>query len=62
MQQNILITARDGFKLSSTIRRPLTKIKGVIQINCGTGIPQQVYSNLAFYLTEHGYVTITYDY
>ncbi len=62
MQQNILINARDGFKLSATIRRPLSKIKGVIQINCGTGIPQQVYSNLAIYLTEYGYVTITYDY
>lgn len=62
MQQNILIEARDGFKLSATIRRPLTEIKGVIQMNCGTGIPQKVYSNLAIYLTQYGYVTVTYDY
>jgi predicted alpha/beta hydrolase len=51
MQQNIVIQARDGYKLSATIRRPLTEIKGVIQINCGTGIPQNLYSNLAIYLT-----------
>lgn len=62
MQQDILIEARDGFKLSATIRRPLTEIKGIIQFNCGTGIPQKVYSNLASYLTEFGYVTVTYDY
>jgi predicted alpha/beta hydrolase len=62
MQQNILIKARDGFKLSATIRRPLSEIKGVIQMNCGTGIPQKVYSNLAIYLTKYGYVTVTYDY
>lgn len=62
MQQNVLIEARDGFKLSATIRRPLTEIKGVIQMNCGTGIPQKVYSNLAIYLTQYGYVTVTYDY
>jgi len=62
MQQNILIETRDGFKLSATIRRPLTEIKGVIQMNCGTGIPQEVYSNLAIYLTQYGYVTVTFDY
>lgn len=62
MQQDILIEARDGFKLSATIRRPLTEIRGIIQFNCGTGIPQIVYSNLASYLTEFGYVTVTYDY
>jgi predicted alpha/beta hydrolase len=31
-------------------------------MNCGTGIPQKVYSNLAIYLTQYGYVTVTYDY
>lgn len=60
--QNILIEARDGFKLSSIIRKPNSKIKGVIQINCGTGITQNLYANLANYLTESGYVTITFDY
>lgn len=62
MQQKILIKTRDGFNLSATIRKPLAEIKGVIQMNCGTGIPQQVYSNLATYLTQYGYVTVTYDY
>ena len=62
MAQKIFIEARDGFKLSGTIRRPNSKIKGVIQINCGTGIPQNLYFNLANYLTESGYVTVTFDY
>lgn len=62
MQQDILIEARDGFKISATIKRPMADIKGVIQFNCGTGIPQKVYSNLATYLTECGYVSVTYDY
>ncbi|WP_297513847.1 alpha/beta fold hydrolase [Flavobacterium sp.] len=62
MQQNIIIETRDGLKLSATIRRPLTEIKGVVQMNSGTGIPQKVYSNLAIYLTQSGYVTVTYDY
>jgi predicted alpha/beta hydrolase len=62
MEQNILIKARDGYALSATIRRPSTEIKGVIQINCGTGIPQNLYGNLAIFLAESGYVTVTYDY
>ena len=62
MHQDILIEARDGFKLSATVRRPLGKIKAVIQLNSGTGIPQKLYANLASFLTNHGYVTITYDY
>ena len=61
-QENIKIKAKDGYFLSATIRKPLTKLKGVIQFNCGTGIPQKVYSNIAIFLTEQGYVTVTYDY
>jgi predicted alpha/beta hydrolase len=62
MTENITIKARDGFNLSATIRRPLNDLKGVIQINSGTGIPQKVYSNLSAYLTDYGYATVTYDY
>jgi predicted alpha/beta hydrolase len=62
MHQDILIEARDGFKLSATVRRPSGKIKGVIQLNSGAGIPQKVYANLASFLSNNGYVTVTYDY
>lgn len=62
MNQNIQIKATDGYNLSATIRKTNRKRKGVIQINCGTGIPQVVYSNFAQHLTDSGYDTLTFDY
>ncbi|GAB4234632.1 MAG: alpha/beta fold hydrolase [Ekhidna sp.] len=56
------INTSDGYLIAATIRTTLKKRKGVIMINCGTGIPQDVYSNFATFLTENGYDTITYDY
>ncbi|MCB0508264.1 MAG: alpha/beta hydrolase [Bacteroidetes bacterium] len=44
------------------LRVPSTNIKGVVQINTGTCIPQKIYWKFAEYLSQHGYVTITYDY
>lgn len=60
--QKITIPARDGYPLAATLRQPSTNPKGVIQFHCGTGIPQQVYGNLAAFLSEQGYVTVTFDY
>jgi predicted alpha/beta hydrolase len=62
MQKNIQVKAKDGFNISAIIRHPTAAPKGVIQVNCGTGIPQKVYANLASFLTENGYITVTYDY
>ena len=61
-QDHIKITTKDGYHLSATIRKPSTATRGVIQFNGGTGIPQSVYANLASFLTENGYITVTYDY
>jgi predicted alpha/beta hydrolase len=61
-EQQIQLQAMDGYQLAATIREPETSIKGIVQIHCGTGIPQSLYANLACYLTENGYVTLTFDY
>ncbi len=60
--EQTIITTHDGYSLGITLREPETGIKGVVQINSGTGIPQYLYSNLASFLTENGFVTVTYDY
>ena len=62
IDKRIIITAKDGFKLGAHIREPETDFRGLVQINSGTGIPQEFYKNFAKYLTNLGYVTITYDY
>jgi predicted alpha/beta hydrolase len=58
----IKIKAQDGFILSATLKEPKKEPKGFIQINSGTGIPQSFYKHFANYLTDQGYVTITFDY
>lgn len=61
-KENITITAKDGYQLGASLREPKNEIKGVIQINSGTGIPKEFYKHFATYLTKLGYVTITFDY
>ncbi|WP_420386344.1 alpha/beta fold hydrolase [Roseivirga sp.] len=58
----IIIDTIDGYQIVGTKRSNKQKCKGVIIINCGTGIPQLVYGNFAEFLTQNGYDTITYDY
>jgi predicted alpha/beta hydrolase len=61
-KENIIVTAKDGYKLGACVRKPKNEIKGIIQINSGTGIPQEFYKHFATYLTQLGYITITFDY
>lgn len=61
-KKEIKIQAKDGYVLTATLREPAQKPIGYAQINSGTGIPQKFYRHLANYLTEQGYVTITFDY
>lgn len=56
------IHSTSGNEIEITIRTPAETVKGVIQINTGTCIPQRVYWKFAEYLTHHGYITLTYDY
>jgi predicted alpha/beta hydrolase len=62
-RKEIIVTASDGYKLTATIKEPESQaIKGVVQIQCCAGLKQSFYSNFATYLSENGYVTITFDY
>ena len=60
VQQNI--PALDGYSLAATLRTPQTEPKGVIQIQSGTGIPQELYGPFAEFLSAQGYITLTFDY
>ena len=46
------ILSSSGNQMVLTIREPESIIKGVIQLNSGTCIPQKVYWNFANYLTN----------
>jgi len=50
-EQYITISAKDGYQLYAILREPKNERKGVVQIHCGTGIRQELYSNFAIYLT-----------
>ncbi len=58
----IPMTSQSGSTIDLTVRTPDADIKGVVQINTGTCIPQRVYWKFAEYLCKNGYVAITYDY
>ncbi|WP_271783831.1 alpha/beta fold hydrolase [Aquimarina algiphila] len=60
--QKLKISTKDGYKLAAILREPNEKRKGVIQIHGGIGLPQELYSNFAIYLTQNGYATVTFDY
>lgn len=60
--KELKISAADGYQLTATLREPIIKRKGVVQIHCGGGLAQHLYANFATYLTQQGYVTITFDY
>ncbi len=63
MKEELLtIRAADGYPLTATLREPRCSPKAFVQINSGTGIPQRFYRHFAAYLTDLGYVTVTFDY
>ncbi len=62
LHKEITILAKDGYALTAILREPNSPIKGIVQIHCGTGIPQVLYAHFAEFLTENGYATLTFDY
>jgi predicted alpha/beta hydrolase len=60
--KEISISSKSNHTIVLTIREPKQMIKGIVQINTGTCIPQKIYWKFAEFLSNHGYVTITYDY
>ncbi len=60
--QELKISTKDGYKISIILREPNNKRKGVVQIQGGIGLSQELYSNFATYVTQNGYTTVTFDY
>ncbi|WP_271767909.1 alpha/beta hydrolase family protein [Aquimarina algiphila] len=60
--QELKISTKDGYKISIIVREPNNKRKGVVQIQGGIGLSQELYSNFATYVTQNGYTTVTFDY
>jgi len=58
----LVISATDGYGLKAILRKPIGVSNGMVQIHCGTGIPQKLYANFASFLSENGYTTLTFDY
>ncbi len=59
---HIRIPARDGYNLSAKLYEPKTPSLGVVQIHCGTGIPQKLYANFAAFIAQQGFTALTFDY
>ena len=61
--ESIKIKARDGYYLSARLFSPEENDSQIIvQIHCGTGIPQKLYANLAEHLALNGIAAVTFDY
>lgn len=59
---DLKIQAEDGFSLAATLHRPAEFTRGAVILSAGTGIRRQFYGQLATYLAQQGYLTLTYDY
>lgn len=60
--KKVNIDSKSGQLLELLVREPETDTKGVVLINTGTCIPQQVYWKFADFLCRNNYISITYDY
>lgn len=60
--ESVTIPSKSGKSIPLTLRVPEAAVKGIVQINTGTCIPQQVYWKFAEFLTRNNYITVTYDY
>ena len=61
-ERDLSITARDGFELRGTLRRPEGGSRRLAIINSATAVPRRFYRHFAKALAESGYTTLTYDY
>ncbi|MBK9329662.1 MAG: hypothetical protein IPM95_10205 [Sphingobacteriales bacterium] len=60
--ESVTIPSKSGKSIPLTLRVPEVTVKGIVQINTGTCIPEQVYWKFAEFLTKNNYITVTYDY
>lgn len=62
MTQSIQIYCKDNIKLSATLYQPQGQVKAGIIINSATAVKQSYYANFAQYLSQQGFLVVTYDY
>ena len=56
------IHARDGYRLGATLFRPAAGNGRALQINAAAGVKQEYYGKFAAYLSERGFIVLTFDY
>jgi predicted alpha/beta hydrolase len=59
---DLMLAARDGVRLATTLFEPATPNGAAILLNSGTGIPRQFYGAFAQHLALRGFTVVTYDY
>jgi len=62
MNKHIEIQTPDGLTLAASIFSPGQKAKAGVIVNSATAVKQGYYANFARYLSEQGFLVITYDY
>lgn len=62
--ESVSIPCRDGFQLAATLRRPASNRaeRGLVIINCATGVAARYYRRYAEFLTDQGMAALTWDY
>ncbi|MEF1277633.1 alpha/beta fold hydrolase [Vibrio fortis] len=62
VKEELVLTTEDGFAISCLVFAPGGNAKGGVVINSATAVRQSYYEKFAKFLTEQGYIVITYDY
>ncbi len=60
--EEIAVPARDGYRLATSLFRPIRSSGKLVLINSATGVPRRFYRYFAQALSEAGYTVVTYDY
>jgi predicted alpha/beta hydrolase len=61
-EEDVVIDAADGQKLTGTLYLPAGEPRAAIQINGGVGVKRRFYRHFAAYLTSRGYAVLTFDF
>lgn len=61
-EEELKISARDGYVLSATRRRPDDQLTATVLIAPATAVPAGFYRRFAYYLAERGFDTVAFDY
>jgi len=62
MKTEVMISTKDGLRLSASLFTPKDAPKAGIVINSATAVKQSYYESFAKFLVSHGYQVLTYDY